>query len=251
MRARAELVSARAGPGEPLRLERIAGQAPVAWRPAADAVYMVSTAASPVADDEVVIEVQARAGSRLVVRSTAATLAWTGVASHYEVRATVERGAALDWAPEPLVATAGCHHSHLARLDVQKGGSVRWRELLVLGRHDEAPGSLRSTLRVDLGGRPLLRHELTIGAVGWDGPAVLGPARVVGLLLLAGPADNGAADVAPDGMKARVGDGWAVSRLEGPGQIVYAVGESVLDVERRLVEWGSPPSEVIGENPFP
>ena len=238
VRAHAELVSAPAAPGEPLRLERMAGQAPVAWRPAAEAVYLVSTAASPVGDDQVVIEVRARAGSRLVVRSTAATVAWTGAGSRQEVRATVERGAALDWAPEPLVATSGCHHSHVARLDVQEGGSVRWRELLVLGRHDEAPGALRSTLRVDVAGRPLLRHELRIGAVGWDGPAVLGPARVVGLLLFAGAAVDDASDVGPAALQARVGDGWAVSQLEGPGQIVCAIGDNLSDVERRL-KWGS------------
>jgi urease accessory protein len=232
VRAHAELVAAPAAPGEPLRLERMAGQAPVAWRPAADAVYMVSTAASPVGDDQIVVEVRVRAGSRLAVRSTAATVAWTGVASRHEVRATVEPGAALDWAPEPLVATSGCHHSHLAWLDVQEGGSVRWRELLVLGRHDEAPGSLRCALRVDLAGRPLLRHELKIGAVGWDGPAVLGTARVVGLLLFAGAEVDGAADVGPEALRA--GDGWAVSRLEGPGQIVYAVGDTVPEVERYL-----------------
>jgi urease accessory protein len=212
----------------------MAGQAPVAWRPAADTVYMVSTAASPVGDDQILVEVRARAGSRLAVRSTAATVAWTGVGSRHEVRATVERGAALDWAPEPLVATSGCHHSHLARLDVHEGGSVRWRELLVLGRHDEAPGSLRSALRVDLGGRPLLRHELTIGAAGWDGPAVLGPARVIGLLLFAGAGVVAATDVGPEALQARAGDGWAVSRLEGPGKIVYAIGENVPEVERHL-----------------
>jgi urease accessory protein len=212
----------------------MAGQAPVAWRLAADTVYMVSTAASPVGDDHVGLEVQARAGSRLVVRSTAATVAWTGVASRHDVRATVERGAALDWAPEPLVATSGCRHSQLAWLDVHDGGSLRWRELLVLGRHDEAPGSLRSTLRVDHAGRPLLRHELTIGATGWDGPAVLGSARVVGLLLFAGGAVNGAPDVALEPPQARAGDGWAVTPLEGPGRMVYAIGENVPEVERRL-----------------
>jgi urease accessory protein len=213
----------------------MAGQAPVAWRPAAEAVYMVSTAASPVGGDQIVLEVRARAGSRLVVRSTAATVAWTGLASRHEVRATVERGAALDWAPEPLVLTSSCHHSQLAWLDVHDGGSLRWREVLVLGRHDEAPGSLRSTLRVDLAGRPLLRHELTIGADGWDGPAVLGLARVVGLLLFAGAAVDGAPDVTLGPPQARAGDGWAATPLEGAGQIVYAIGESVPDVERRLV----------------
>ncbi len=234
MRAHAELVSAPAAPGAPLRLERMAGQAPVAWRLAADRVYLVSTAASPVGDDQVVLEIRARAGSRLVVRSTAATVAWTGAASRHEVRATVERGAALDWSLEPLVATSGCRHSQVARLDVHDGGSLRWRELLVLGRHAEAPGSLQSTLRVDFAGRPLLRHQLTIGADGWDGPAVLGQVRVVGLLLLAGATVDGAFDGALRRPPAQAGDGWAATPLEGPGQLVYAIGETVPDVERRL-----------------
>jgi urease accessory protein len=208
----------------------MAGQAPVAWRLGADAVYMVSTAASPVGDDKVVLEVRARAGSRLVVRSTAATVAWTGVASRHEVRATVEHGAVLDWAPEPLVATSGCHHAQLARIDVHDGGSLWWRELLVLGRYDEAPGWLRTSLRVDLAGRPLLRHQLTIGAEGWDGPAVLGSARVVGLVLFAGAAVDGVREPP----SASAGDGWAATPLEGPGQIVYAIGENVPEVEGRL-----------------
>lgn len=236
MRAHAELVvsAPRDRAAARFRVERMAGHAPVSWRPAGDAVYMVATSASPVGDDDVRLEVTARAGSELAVRSAGATVVWSGASTRHEVRGRVEPDASLDWAPEPLVATAGCNHSQVARVEVDPAGRLRWREILVLGRHGERPGTLRSVLSVDVGGRPLLRHELVVGAEGWStGPAVLGPARVVGLLLVAGASTSAGVGVAS---AAPAGPTWAVTPLEGPGVLAVALGAGVPDVVRDLAK---------------
>jgi urease accessory protein len=88
---------------------------------------------------------------------------------------------------------------------------VAYREVVVLGRHGEASGSLRQVLSVVRDGRPLLRSDLGLGPR-WpagQGPVGVGSARVVGTLLLVGLATarimaTGAA-TEPPGVGARVG----------------------------------------------
>lgn len=204
--------------------------APVAWRATPEAVYLVGTSASPVADDQLAVEVTLREGATLVVRSNAATVAWSGRGSTTTVTARVGAGADLDWAPEPLITTAGCRHRQTAQVELTASSRLRWQEMLVLGRHGEVTGSLLSELAVDLDGRPLLRHSLAAGpgTPGWDSPAVLGRARAVGLVLRAGAGCAGAAPAS--------GPGWSVSPLDGPGVLALAVGPGALEVADALVE---------------
>lgn len=229
MRACAELiVGPGAGTGQ-ARIERMVHAAPIGWRVTPDAVYLVGTSASPVADDDIAIEVEVRAGARLVVRSSAATVAWRGCAggSRQRVAVRIGAGASLDWSPEPLIATAGCDHRQEVRISMACGSALRWEERLILGRHGEQPGRLTSTLRVDVDGAPLLRHTLSVGvdAPGWEGPAVLGGRRAVGLVLVAGP-DLDA--------QARCGDGWACMPLAGPGSLTVAVAQGSPGLDRLL-----------------
>lgn len=235
MRACAELI---VGPGVgtgPARVERMVHAAPVGWRVTPDAMYLVGTSASPVADDDVAIDVEVRAGANLVVRSSAATVAWRGRAGGSRQRVTVRvgAGASLDWRPEPLIATAGCDHRQEVRILLAGGAALRWEEKLILGRHGEQPGRLTSRLRVDVDGAALLRHTLSVGAdaPGWDGPAVLGGRRAVGLVLVAGPYQD---------PPARSGDGWACMPLAGPGSLTVAVAPSSPELDR-LVDALRPP----------
>ena len=103
-----------------------------------------------------------------------------------------------------------------------KRAALRWTEEIVLGRHGEEPGRLSLRLDVDLDDNPLLRHQLELGrCAGWDGPAVVGPNRAVGLILLTttGLANGGRG-------AALVGNGRGLGRmgLEGQGVLVSAVG---------------------------
>jgi urease accessory protein len=197
--------------------------APVAFRATPDAVYLVGTAASPVGDDKVVIDVQVEAGATLRVRSAASMIAWASAGSSLEVNVSVGKGGYLDWHLQPMIASKGCSFSQSVTARLADGAALRWTEEIVLGRHGEEPGRLSLRLDVDIDDGPLLRHQLELGpgVAGWDGPAVVGTNRAVGLVLLTGPGTAHPGQGAPS---PGAGAGWAAMALEGPGVLVSAVG---------------------------
>jgi urease accessory protein len=208
---------------------RMVHAAPVGWRPTPDAVYVVGTSAAPVGDDQVSMNVEVEAGAALTIRSTAATVIWSGQGTCHTTDVHVASGARLDWRPEPVVATAGCRHRHLVTVALEGTAQLRWREVLILGRHGETTGSVYSSLSVDLDGAPLLRHSLSVGPAagpGWDGPAVLGSARAVGLQLVAG--------VTQPASRPAAGPGWAVLPLDGPAVLMLATASTSTAVEAAL-----------------
>ena len=246
MRARAELraeapLAARNGAadGEALgvytptpgcRLTRVRDAPPVAFRATPEAVYLVGTAASPVGDDQVSIDVQIGAGATLAIRSAASAIAWTSTNSSIEVNVSIGSSGSLDWRLQPLIASASCHFSHRSRVRLRGDASLYWAEEVVLGRHGEGPGCLDLRLDVDVDDAPLLRHQLLIGpdAPGWDGPALIGANRVIGFVLIAGAASRG--------VDHAVGDGWAVMPLEGPGTLISAVAGDLPTLRAALAQ---------------
>lgn len=227
MRGCAELV---VGPGS--AVARLVDAPPVAFRPTPRGVYLVGTAASPVGGDDIRVEVRAAAGGDLVVRSGAASVAYAGGPSSWTVHAVAGPTSRLSWWPEPLIVTSGADHHRRTVLECSPDATVEWAEVTLLGRHHEPSGRARLRLEADAGGRPLLRHELRVGpgVPGWDGPAVLGPARAVATVLVAGPGQR-----PPDETK---GDGWAWLELEGPGWLLVAVAPDLPQLERALSEAG-------------
>jgi urease accessory protein len=221
VRALAELGIDDAG-----RIARVVSAPPVTFRAAGDAVYIVGTAAGPLGEDHVTMRVDVAAGGMLRLRSAAATIVYAGKASRQTQEVRVGPGATLDWHPEPLIATRGCHHVQDVAIDLGEGAYLDWTEEIVLGRHGEEPGVVEFLLRVDIAGRPLLRHQLLVGQPGWDGPAVLGPARATGLRLVVGP-DPGVTE-------RTVGEGWAWMDLEGPGRLLVAVAGDLAELRRRM-----------------
>ncbi len=242
MRARAELRAAaplvdrgplaserapRVAPrGTGCRLTWVRDAPPIAFRPTPEAVYIVGTAAFPVGDDRVSVEVHVEDGASLAVRSAASAVAWAGTGSSLEVDVTVDPGGQLDWQLQPLIASTRCQFSQRSRVHLNEGATVRWAEEVVLGRSGEDPGWLDLRLDVTVDGVPLLRHQLEIGkeVPGWGGPAVMGTNRAVGLVLLAGPAGAGLEHWRS--LRA-AGDGWAAMPLEGPGLLITAVGPDI------------------------
>jgi urease accessory protein len=209
--------------------------APVAFRATPDAVYLVGTAASPVGDDKVVIDVQVEAGATLRVRSAASMIAWASAGSSLEVNVSIGMGGYLDWHLQPMIASKGCSFSQMVRARLADGAALRWTEEIVLGRHGEEPGRLSLRLDADIDDAPLLRHQLELGpgVAGWDGPAVVGTNRAVGLVLLAGP---GTAEGGPGAPPPAAGAGWAVMPLDGPGALVSAVGRDLADLRLGFAE---------------
>lgn len=189
-------------------------------------LVLVATAAGLLEGDRLGVTIRVGPGQHLSVRSVAAQLAHPcphGGSTALEVIACVGPDASLDWWPEPLVVCAGADHVVRVRLDLAAGARARWVEEVVLGRSGEDPrtAALRSSLRVDVEQRPLLRDGLDTTLAGFDGPAVAGPARYLGAAVLAGPDRPPPEPAGPDGRGAVLGrseqPGWL--ELAGPGHL--------------------------------
>lgn len=222
MRARAGVVAEADGRGG-ARLARMRSEPPLALRSTAEAVYLVGGAAGPLGGDEVALDIVVAPGATLTVRSAAASVVLPGrgaAPSIVAVTARVGAGAELRWLPEPTVLVRGCRHRIDACIDVADGGRVVWREELVLGRHEEEAGSVRSRLTVDVAARPLVRQELDLGPdhPASTSPAVTGGARAVGSVTVVG---YGAPAVSATFVGADATA--AVLDLDGPGFQVVAV----------------------------
>jgi len=147
-------------------------------------VWLVGSAGGPLGGDDLELVVEVGDGAALAVGSVAASVALPGPApSRLVVRAAVGPGGSLVWAPEPLVVTGRADHAVDVLLEVAGTAHLWWRDELVLGRASEPPGRCTLRQRADLGGGPWARHDLTIGAPGWDGGAVVGGHRAVGSVL--------------------------------------------------------------------
>ena len=247
MRSHAELVASAPFAGSRSRAWRVSwarAPAPLAFRETPEAVYIVGTAASPVGDDEVRLSVRVEPGARLVVRSAASSIAWASQGSSLEVTVEVADGACLDWQLQPLVATSRCDFFQHSHIELAPGATLRWAEELVLGRNKEGPGRLRVRLDADVEGYPLLRHELAVGpgVPGWDGPAMLGYHRAVGLVLLAGPhlgqSSSGTPAAPAEQAASGTGQAWARMPLEGPAVLVQALGRDLPALREELRKAG-------------
>lgn len=228
MRARARVVAERDGRGA-TRLAALRSEAPLVLRSTPDALYLVGGAGGPLGGDDLALDVTVGAGASLTVRTAAASIALPGAGpSEVRVTATVAAGGRLRWLPEPVVAVDGCDHHMEATVDLEDGAVLVWREEVVLGRHGEAGGSVVTRARVDLAGRPLLRHELALGprypAAG--GPAVVAGARAVGSLVVAGLEATVPAIA--------LGPTAAVLPLAGAGVQIVALAEGAVALRRQL-----------------
>lgn len=221
MKAEAELCVERRG-----QIRRMVSAPPITFRRAPEAVYLVGTAAGPMGDDDLTVRVEVCDGGWLTVRSAAATVIYAGGGSRQRFAVSVGRGGTLDWHPEPVIATAGCHHLQDVRISLAADARLDWTEEVVLGRHRETPGRIELHLRVDLDGRPLLRHQLAVGAPGWDGPAILGDQRAAGMRLVVDPASPAPPSTA--------GTGWAWLDLDGPARLLVGYGSDLAELRNRM-----------------
>jgi urease accessory protein len=225
-------VKAVAGPGGVTRLPVLASQAPLVLRRTPEAVYLVGGTAGPIGGDSLTLRISVGAGAFLRVRTAAASIALPGpdgLESVLRVSATVADGGRLEYLPEPVVVTAGARHATLVSVALSAGASLVLRDEVLLGRHGEPGGTVRSVLSADYAGRPLLRQSLPVS--GTDpaslGAAVLAGHRAVGnLLLVNGPEAAGLGGPAtPEA---------AVMPLAGPGILVTALAHDAVTLRRRL-----------------
>lgn len=235
MRAEASIAAQADGTGG-TRLAVLRGESPLLLRRTGPrtgrgaVVHLVGGAAGPLRGDDLRLTISVGAGATLSVHSVAAQLALPGrpgPPSRLAVTATVEAGGSLLWAPEPLIAAAGCDHLAVTDVTVEEGGTLVWRDDLVCGRHAEQPGDVRADVTIRYAGRTLYRHELAVGpgAPGWQGAAVLGGGQAAGALVLAGPGLPAAA---------LLGGAAVLMPLAGPGMLASAVGRDIRQVRAAL-----------------
>jgi urease accessory protein len=156
--------------------------------PGGPELVMVGAAAGLLEGDTVTIDLSLGPGSRLTVRTTAATLAhpcpgggWTEMV----VTATLAPGAVLAWLAEPLVACRGCRHRSRTTIELGKGAAAVWCEACTLGRSGERAGTVLLRLDATVEGAPLLRDGLKYPE-GAETPSVLAGHRHVGSVHLLG-----------------------------------------------------------------
>ncbi|WP_181771961.1 urease accessory protein UreD [Amycolatopsis pittospori] len=129
-------------------------------------VHLVNSATSPLGGDELKLTIRVGPGASLRLSGVAATIALPGPhgeGSSSLVDVLVESGGSLEYLPEPTVVTARARHSAVLRAALAPDAYLHTREVLVLGRAGERPGSLVTTQHVTRGEVPLLRQTLEIG----------------------------------------------------------------------------------------
>ncbi|XVV04400.1 urease accessory protein UreD [Actinosynnema sp. CA-248983] len=229
MKARASL-SAELVDGRTV-VREMRSMAPLRLVPRRDGVvHLVSSVTAPLGGDDLELHVRVGPGARLELRGVAATLALPGHrpgGSRAVVRVEVDEGGSLDYAPEPTVITRrGCHEA-VFTADLAAGARLRTRELLVLGRVGEPPGTLVSTLDVRRDG-PLVRQTTKVGDPATDGsPAGLAGMRVLGTEFLCWGAD------VPEPVSH---DWWSLVPLARGGSLATALAPDAVTAERALAE---------------
>jgi urease accessory protein len=168
--ARAAVATRVDGAGR-TRVTVLRSDGPLALRATPDGIYLVGAAAGPLGGDDLALDIDVGPGACLVLRSAAAMVALPGRRggpSALRITARVGVAGRLDYAPQPTVAAAGCHHGTHASVELGPGAELRWREELVLGRDGEAPGRCASRLDVTLAGAPVYwRARTPRGAFCW------------------------------------------------------------------------------------
>ena len=192
-------------------------------------VHLVNSATSPLGGDELLLSIHVGPGAALRLSGVAATLALPGLhgeTSRSTVDISIGPGGSLEYLPEPTVITARARHVAEFRCALAADAYLHTREVLVLGRAGERPGSLVSSQDVVRDGVAVLRQTLTIGDSTLDGSlAVLAGRRVLASDLVVG-----GAEVAPAS-----GEWWARTPLAGGGSLTTSLGEGAVEALKGLV----------------
>jgi urease accessory protein len=229
----------------------VRSEPPVAIRRTPGRVLLVSSAAAPVAGDELHLDLDVGPGAHLAVGTAAATIVWPppsecwrppecsraprGRRQHSEqvVSARVGSGGALVWRPEPTISVTGSDHR--VRFDVSLDGaaSAVIVEEVVLGRTGEPSGSLELATRVVRDGTVVVDHAERLGPTtpGWGSVGLVGAARhLVAAVVVGGPAGGSSVVVEPD-----VAAAWLPTAVDAG--VLLAVGPdrlATLEVARRV-----------------
>ncbi len=209
---------------------------PIVLRPTApDRLHLLHAAGGPLGGDRLRLTGTVGPACALRVDSAGATVVQPDPhhrEATWTVRLDVAAGATLHWTPQPTVICADADYRSTLRATLAPDSTLLLRELLVLGRSNEAGGRCTTRLSVIVGDEPLLDHETVLDGTDpvLSGPAGSGGHRIHGTALLAG---KGACEVTEQaGQTGNVC--WAVLPLAGPGWLALAVGSSATAVAATL-----------------
>jgi urease accessory protein len=243
--SRSVAVVARGG-----RVPTLASQPPWTLRqvhadePGCAALCMVGAAAGPLAGDDLELRLEVRDDARAQLGATGATLAQgrhEGRPASLRTSVRVGAGAVFVGAPAPLIVCAGSHVAACLEIDLDDTASLTWRELVILGRSDEASGALTLAWRVERAGRPLLRQSVDLDSAptrSWSGMAA--GRRVMACALISRP-----------GLEARtvVARPTAVAQtLDAHSSLITVVDDDAASAARQLDELCA---EVLAARPGP
>lgn len=213
--------------GATTRIDRLASSGLLRARvlPSVDGVArvaLVQTAASLLSGDVVEISATCGPGARLEVVEVAGLVAHDvrgGAPAELRVAVRAAAGARVCWEAQPLVLAAGCDLRRSTRFELAAGAVLLGRDALVLGRHGEACGRLRSELTVLLDGRELHVEALDTGDLALlHSVVVVGEDLVLDTVALYG---------------ARGPDGADVLQLAGEGSVLPVTAPGLAAARRR------------------
>lgn len=193
-------------------------------------LWIVGSAATPVGEDDITIDLEVGEGVHANVRSVAAMVVYAarGEGTRMTTRLHVAPGARLVWQPEPVIVTARARHRSVLLADVAAGGALIADEFVVLGRSAEEAGAFVSSIELQRDGEAVCLTSFDTALPGWAGPGGTAGAKVVGtrLALDAGDAD-------PEARADSVDGSTVVLRPEGGGALATTLAT---DPERARVQ---------------
>lgn len=183
-------------------------------------VHLVNSAASPLGGDELTLVVRVGPGACLTLRGIAATVALPGPhggVSRTMVHMELSEGATVTYLPEPTVITRRARHESVLTVSLAADAHLHTRETVVLGRADEQPGELTTTLHVTRRGHPVLRQTLSVT------PETLLGHRVLATELSTSTTEDPAS-----------GEWWSRTPLAAGGTLTTALADDAVTALRRL-----------------
>lgn len=206
-------------------------------------VYVVNPTGGILQGDTLDAEIRVEAGAHAIVTTPSATKIhrMDGQGAISTTRLRVERGAMLEFVPEPVIPFGGSSFVEDLAIDVEAGGRLLAWEILAPGRRARGEvfeyDLLGLRLRLSEGGAVTLRERSDLRPrEGGLGSLSLGDGSYYGVLLVVG----GDADRLVDSLRPLLAQERAgVSRLPGTGVIVKMIASEGRRIEgafRRLRE---------------
>jgi urease accessory protein len=206
--------------GPPLTVRKVHGESDVCT------LCLVNTAAGPLPGDDLELVIQVNPGARARFGAAGATVGQGRQTGQAHLRTVIRVGAdaELDGVPGALLLCDGADVLTEQRIGLAETASVRWHEILVLGRsRDSGSGLLQLSWDVERGGRPLLRQDVDLSDAflrAW--PGMTAGHRIIASSLLVG-----------GGVRARTvvhGPFAAAQRLAADAELVTVLGNSAVEV---------------------